>query len=621
MSDDTLEGLLEPIPGDDPGGRSVRYEPVYDQIKQARQEDPVLPQGEWKRERKVADWDEVVDLATKALSEDTKDLQLAAWLTEGWLRVDGFGGLERGLQLLIGLQQQFWDELHPRIEEEDDLEFRAVPLEWIAEYLQPAINSVALNQAGHTVLEYREARRMGSDSEAESDSSKQKAREEAIQAGRPVIEDFEESFRDTPKPFYKELVAGVEGSREALKELDELGDELYGPQTAPSYLTLRESLEEVSRDAKRLLDAKLEMDPDPVEVDEPASEESDRSGDGGTGAASQGTAGGASASTGGSAPARIDSAEGATSTIGKAAAFLRQEDPTNPAPYLLLRGLRWGELRTAGDINPRLLEAPPTRIRTRLKGLLLDREWSPLLEAAEEVMATPYGRGWLDLQRYVVTALGGLGGDYDPVIDAVCQAIRNLLRVRPELTDLTLMDDSPTANRETMEWLRTDVLGEEAEEGAGPAPARRRTPRGDPHQRALDRLRAGDPQRAVELLMDAASREDSARERFLRRSQATRIMVDEGMEGVALPILQEMMDQIERHSLEEWEAGDTVAQPMSLLYRSMASTGGDPGLQEELYLRVCRLDPMQGMRLKGGGNGGGPSAADVPDDEAEPDGG
>ncbi|TVP59273.1 MAG: type VI secretion system protein TssA [Gemmatimonadales bacterium] len=603
---DTLEELLQPIAGEDPGGPNLRYDPVYGEIKKAREEDPVLPQGEWKRERKVADWPEVVSLSTEVLAERSKDLQVAAWLTEGWLRTEGFTGLNRGLRLLIRLQEDFWDELHPRIEEEDDLEFRAVPLEWIGQYLEPSINSVPLNRDGHTLQEYAEAKKIGTEEEAEKDSAKQTARAEAISARKPLLEDFAESFAKTPKSFYKELAAGLENSRNTLKELDALGDERYGP-VAPSYLSLRETLEGAARVADRLLAEKLETDPDPPEEEAPT----DTAGSGGeagsdtaseaAGASHPGSAGAGGAP--GSAPQRIDSTDAATSAIGTAAAFLRAEDPTNPSPYLLLRGLRWGELRTAGEIDPRALEAPPTHIRTRLKGLLLDREWSKLLEAAEEVMATPYGRGWLDLQRYVVSALEGLGADYDPVIDAVGQAIRALLEVRPELPDLTLMDDSPTANRETLQWLDDHVLGVSGDDD-GAAPSRRpRRERGDPTQRARDRLRAGDPHRAVELLMQAASREDSARERFLRRSEATQIMVSEGMEGVALPILQEMMDLIERHSLEEWESGDTVAQPMSLLYTSMARTGGDSGAQEELYLRICRLDPMQGMKLKGG-NGG-----------------
>ena len=87
------DDLLNPIPGDNPSGANLRYAPVYDKIKEARREDDDAPQGEWERERKVADWKQVIKLAGEALATKSKDLQLAAWLTEAMLRTEGFAGL------------------------------------------------------------------------------------------------------------------------------------------------------------------------------------------------------------------------------------------------------------------------------------------------------------------------------------------------------------------------------------------------------------------------------------------------------------------------------------------------------------------------------------------------
>jgi len=38
-----LEALLAPVPGDNPTGRDLRYDPRYDQVKEARREDLELP--------------------------------------------------------------------------------------------------------------------------------------------------------------------------------------------------------------------------------------------------------------------------------------------------------------------------------------------------------------------------------------------------------------------------------------------------------------------------------------------------------------------------------------------------------------------------------------------------
>lgn len=72
-------------------------------------------------------WDMVADAATGLLAE-TKDLQVAAWLTEAWLRSDGFPGVAAGFALLAGLVERYWDEgLHPQ-EDEDGIETRVAPL-------------------------------------------------------------------------------------------------------------------------------------------------------------------------------------------------------------------------------------------------------------------------------------------------------------------------------------------------------------------------------------------------------------------------------------------------------------------------------------------------------------
>ena len=110
--------------------------------------------------------------------------------------------------------------------------------------------------------------------------------------------------------------------------------------------------------------------------------------------------------------------------------------------------------------------------------------------------------------------------------------------------------------------------------------------------------------------MREAEQEKSSRARFLRRSEAAQIMVDGGLEAIALPILKELLEQIEAHKLEDWEAGDTVARPMGLLYRCLDKLGGDADMKDSLYRQICRLDPVRAMAFptvspsNDGGSGG-----------------
>jgi type VI secretion system protein ImpA len=595
---DEISKLLQPIEGPNPAGPYLRDVPgddgltVYDKIKKARTEVVDSLTGD----RTPPDYAQVQKLAEGALAEQSKDIQLAAWLAEALLKRNGIEGLRDGLDLLQGLLERFWDHLHPELED-GDAEMRAMPLNWVGDYLDIPLKFAPLTNKGHGYFEYQEAISMGTEADASSDPAKQTARAEAIEAGKPTIEQFEKAFGATPKLWYKQLAADIEGSIAAIDALDRLGSERFGAD-APSYRKLREALTDVQGVAGQLLAKKLELEPDPVEP-EPIEEAAGSA----EPSVSRATAG---------LSAEPTSREDAASHIAAAARFFQRDDPTNPAPYLMLRGFRWGELRAlGGDVNPRALAAPPTNVRTKLKSLLLDAKWAELLAACEGVMATPHGRGWLDLQRYVLTALEALGDEYRFVASAIRGALVELLRDLPTLPQLTLMDDTPTANAETRTWLRQLFAASPAgevqavaiadEDDMAIAPAAAAPTARSAADRAAALARSGQHQQAIQLLMSQSEQEKCTRDRFLRRAEAAGIMVDTGHEAVALPILRELAATIDAHNLEGWEAGETVARPLSLLHRCMQALGTDgEAVQQELYLRICRLDPLRAISFPAG---------------------
>jgi type VI secretion system protein ImpA len=600
--------LLNPLAGDQPCGADLRYDPLYDKIKEARREDDDAPQGEWARTRKVADWPQVIKLATDALDKRSKDLQLAVWLAEALLRKEGVGGLGQGLTLIHGLVEKFWDQVYPQLED-GDAELRAAPLEWFGTRLNLAVKQAPLTKAGHGLLKYQESRAVPAEKEGEQDLAKGEARRAAITDGKLTPEEFDESFGATPKAWYRHLMSDLEATRAALSGLDTLCKDKFG-RDAPSYIPMREALEEVHRGAQALLARKLELEPDPVDVSAAAAMA------GGLGGPE--TAIGAGPAAAGGLPAEPVDRQDAINRLIGAARFLRRAEPASPVSYLTLRVLRWGELRAQGpELDPRLLEAPPTQARTQLKSLLLDQDWTQLLEAAETIMATPAGRGWLDLQRYVLNACAGLGADYDVVARAIRDELRRLLADLPGLIEMTLMDDMPTAGPSTVQWLREEqLIGEPAVEGEAPTPAPRApaAPSAAPAsrdralERALSEVRAGRTQAALELLKRELDRERSPRGRFLRQVQLAKVMLEAGLEAVAGPTLEQLVAQIDAQHLEEWEAGGVVAEPMALLYRCLQRTGGDPTVLQTLFLRISRLDPMLAIAV-GGSSGDGQSGA------------
>jgi type VI secretion system protein ImpA len=88
-----IDAITQPISDESPSGENLRYSGLYDEISEARRADDPLALGDWTSNLKTANYKQVIELALPALTERTKDLQIAAWLTESLIRQHGFSGL------------------------------------------------------------------------------------------------------------------------------------------------------------------------------------------------------------------------------------------------------------------------------------------------------------------------------------------------------------------------------------------------------------------------------------------------------------------------------------------------------------------------------------------------
>lgn len=571
--------LLTPISRDRPCGESLRYSATYEKIKEARREEHDLPQGEWERERKTADWPLAIKLICQALAAKTKDLQLAVWLAEAMLRQEGASGLRDALDLIRGLIEKFCDGLYPELEA-SDAEVRAAPLWWLgtSDKLLTAVWFLPLTQGGLTWLQYRESRWVGS---AAADSyEKQRRLEEAIGEGKLTEEEFERDFAATPGTFYAALEETLDGTLESLNQLSLVCDQRFG-EVSPSFRWLRKALQEVRQTTHILLVRKREKGP----ADEP----------------------GVTPEAAVKLPEQLEvpqSAEDAIERIVTDVAFLRRWDPYDPAPYLLLRVLRWGELRTGASIDSIQLAAPPTEVRQAIERAAAEGRWMDLLEAAESAMGTACGRGWLDLQLYVARACSKLGHFYDPIRNAVISAVQALLTEYPRLPIVTMSDGSPAANLETRRWIEDEVILRDKEKastvdsGVSAKIPEIPAPPPDVFELAAQSARSGSAQEGIELLMRRTMEEPSGRKRFERKVQVAQLCMSMGIEAVALPLLREAAAEIERRGLEDWEAAEIVAQPLAMLYRCLVKNAGTEEELMKLRVWISRLDPTEALNLE-----------------------
>ena len=594
------EDILAPIAGENPSGIDLRYDTkllIFDKIREARRKDDELAQGDWQTERKTANYALVIKLAQDTLATVSKDLQLAAWLSEALLATEHFAGLCRGITLTHELMTGFWDTVYPVIED-GDRELRAQPLSWIGTSLDFPLRSAPLVDAGYSWFAYKDSRLVGYEDQTKTDKDR-KARTKLIEDGKIPPEVFDKAFAETPKAFYLTAEKDLDGCLKALEELEKSCNEKF-EEDAPAFGKLKNGLTEVRLTVHTLLNKKREKEPDPVEEVPVAATEATPAGEDGETVAPLSTA-----VLGSIASAEPADRRQAVASIAAGAAFLRKGEPFSPAPYLILRGLRWGELRTAPQLgDTTLLEAPPTELRQRVKRLALAKKWSELLDTCEEAMALPCSRGWLDLQRLAVAACSALGSEYQPIANAIQSELRALLNDLPELLEATLLDDTPAANPETKAWLQhlQAPAPSSGDTNSLPPASLNGTPSwlaqaADAYVLAKEALAAGNEEKAFALMRAEIGRQRSGRGRFRRNMQFIELAISAGKDAIAQPLLDDLAAVIENHKLDGWEDPELVASDLLKLMRNSKKIQGSSSDKQKMFERICRLDPVQALNV------------------------
>lgn len=323
--------LLAPIPGTRPTGQDVAYAGDYDAIIEARRADnAALPQGVWQRELKRADWTSVEKLCAETLTIRSKDLQVASWLCEARVHLQGFAGLLGGLALLGELCERFWPDLYPVIEQ-DDLSARVAPLEWLNDKLPellrslPIVGSASDPEEQFSWTDYVNAQRLETVRQRDLASA-----ERAEAAGAVTLARFG-AGRDRTAT---ETLKGTESAlKDALRALDALNSTLQQDcgKEAPGLGGIRSAVEEIlgflaaelaNRQKPTPLAAMLRRKTPPPAAPGPPN---------------------AAAEAAGSSPSPRTREE-AYRQLSEIAEFLMRTEPHSPTPYLIRRAAEWGEM-------------------------------------------------------------------------------------------------------------------------------------------------------------------------------------------------------------------------------------------------------------------------------------
>ena len=351
-----LEALLQPISEENPAGVDVRADAAtssaYYAIKDARSAIRAKERSLVADDGEVADfrseWRPILEQSQTLLSENSKDLEIAAWIIEALTRVHGFGGLRDGFRLAREICSQFWDECFP-LPDDDGIEARVTPLAGLngvdAEgALIVPIRSIPITDgtaAGpFCCWQYQQAVLLQQSTDPE-------VRQKRIDAGALTLEQFDQAGAETSREFFESRLEDLKQCQEEFAALCEMLDERCTAELAPPSSNIRNAL-------ASCLEALRYAGKD-VLVSEPEEEDTE-------------AGEGAQAASGakGSYPG---SREEAFRTLLQLADFFRRNEPHSPISYALEQVVRWGRMSLPDLLEELIAEDAARQNLFRLAGI------------------------------------------------------------------------------------------------------------------------------------------------------------------------------------------------------------------------------------------------------------
>jgi type VI secretion system protein ImpA len=334
--------LLAPVSGDAPAGVDLRQDSagnaLYTQLRDARAEARTAERAQESEEGSYTippQWRVIHDLAYEALTAQTKDFEIAAWLTEALLRSDGLLGLAEGLQVMIGLVEQYWDDLFP-LPDEDGIATRVGPVTGLNGLsgdgtLIPPLRRIPLfNRPDGEPLQFWQYEQ----SVGLAGIVDEKRRQQRIAAGVIPFETLEAEAQVSDRTILAALQRDAAAAIKAWGDLTATLDSRTGAD-APPTTRVRDALEQI-RGAAAKFGGPVVEDAVPPAAEEPAEVAVTESADPAPAPAM---------------PGAINSRADALRSLTAIAAYFRRTEPLSPLAYTLEE-----VVRRAGMTWPQLLE-------------------------------------------------------------------------------------------------------------------------------------------------------------------------------------------------------------------------------------------------------------------------
>ncbi len=267
--------------------------------------------------------------------------------------------------------------------------------------------------------------------------------------------------------------------------------------------------------------------------------------------------------------------------------------------YRLNLLLAWFDIRKLPPATDgkTLIPPPDPGIRTSLEAMKSVSNWAGTIKSAcFSIRRYPF---WLDMNRYAINALNGLGSQYSEAVKAIENDTAFFIQRIKGIESCTFSDGTPFANQDTLAWL--GGLG-----GSVAAPSQPVVVSGDDigskvmegYNRCRELFSSGKQGEGLTLMQQQLQESGSARERCLWRLALLRLLASAGMEKLAIPHLNELMKDFENYHLERWEpplALDILRTAWSIL--SSQKDEESRKHADEILARISMISPSEALKL------------------------
>lgn len=298
----------------------------------------------------------------------------------------------------------------------------------------------------------------------------------------------------------------------------------------------------------------------------------------------------------------MDALQALRSGIVEAAKHLRKADPANAWAYRLHRTAIWLRIQTAPEaVSGKQTRLPsPGERRKALDAKLAGEQWLDLLNTAEELSGQ--FMYWLDLHRYVATAMDRLGATFLDARATVGREVVGFLQRFPAILSLTFSDGTPFADSATQMWFEAE-LSKYGQGGAGSGSQAASAEDEEAIRRfaeAKEMVAGGKLAEGLSLASQLAARAADAKTRFRGRLMVGELALLASKPEVGRPIVEQLVQEISNRQLEDWEPALCASALATLLatYRAMGLDFDRPEIRPH-YDRLCRLDPAAGLKWSG----------------------